>query len=322
MAALSDIHLSTVLSHHLLFNQTVSETASENMIIIVASILSLLASCDGFSATTPSITTLLENHSSQILSLKTVAEKYDSAPKDDDIFYLRYCIDSTSDEDTISKLKSNLQWREGEGKDICTAAAKAIEEATANGPWNNDPVRDMAPNAEIINKYITPTQCLTTTVNSGDLCYCIRAGKIDDAGLMDAVSLKQMTDFFLYCKEVNARIANSRSVTSDRMVSLLTANDLSGVKLIGGSADFRKALSEASTKANELYPNLAGTTFLLNLPRIMSALVKLFTPLFPDEVRKKLKFERGPLKDVVTLLEISSGEAREKFLEDIDNMME
>ena len=292
-----------------------------NMIVILASFLSLLTCCHGFSAATPSVTALLEKHASQISSLKTVGEKYDSAPKDDDMFYLRYCVDSTSDEDLISKLESNLQWREGEGKPICTAAAKAIEEATANGPWNNDPVRDMAPNAEIINNYITPAQCLTTTVKSGDLCYCIRAGKIDDAALMDAVSLKQMTDFFLYCKEVNAQVANSRSTTADKMVYLLTANDLSGVKLIGGSADFRKALSAASTKANDLYPNLAGPTFLLNLPIIMSALVKLFTPLFPDEVRKKLKFERGPLKNLDTLLEIASGEKREEFLNDIDRMM-
>lgn len=159
--------------------------------------------------------------------------------------------------------------------------------------------------------------------NAGDLCYCIRAGKIDDVALMSKVSVEEMTDFFLYAKEVNAIVANKRSEAQGRLVCVLTANDLGGVKLVGGDATFRKALSAASTKANALYPNLAGPTFLLNLPRLLSALTKLFTPLFPEEVRKKLKFERGPLENV-ELTEIShSGDQakREKFLTDIDNML-
>merc|ERR1711971_926109 len=120
-------------------------------------------------------------------------------------------------------------------------------------------------------------------------------------------------------------VANMRSEQTDKLVTVLTANDLSGVKLVGGSADFRKALSAASTKANDLYPNLSGPTFLLNLPRLLSALVKIFTPLFPDEVRKRLKFEQGPLKDVQDLTEISpSGDAsaRALFLKQIDALME
>ena len=182
----------------------------------------------------------------------------------------------------------------------------------------------MAPHASIVNKYITPSQCLTTTINTGDLCYCIRAGKIDDVALMGEVSLQQMTDFFLYCKEVNALVANMRSEEKDQLITVMTANDLAGVKLVGGDATFRKALSAASNKANELYPNLSGPTFLLNLPKLLGALVKLFTPLFPDEVRKRLKFESGPLKNVNELVEISpngNAASRELFLKQIDDLL-
>jgi CRAL/TRIO domain. len=93
---------------------------------------------------------------------------------------------------------------------------------------------------------------------------------------------------------------------------------------VGGDAAFRKALSAASNKANQLYPNLSGPTFLLNLPTLLGTLVKVFTPLFPEEVRKRLKFEQGPLKDVKELVEISpsgSVEARDLFLKQIDNLM-
>jgi hypothetical protein len=140
---------------------------------------------------------------------------------------------------------------------------------------------------------------------------------------MSEVSLEQMTEFFLYCKEVNALVANMKSEKSDQLVTVLTANDLCGVKLIGGDATFRKALSAASNKASDLYPNLSGPTFLLNLPKLLSALVKLFTPLFAEDVRKRLKFARGPLIDVTDLSEISpSGNAasRELFLEQIDEL--
>lgn len=69
-----------------------------------------------------------------------------------------------------------------------------------------------------------------------------------------------------------------------------------------GDASFRKALAEASKKSNQLYPFLAGPTLLLNLPRLLGALVKVFKPLFPATVQKKLKFEqvRGVRFSVLT----------------------
>lgn len=288
--------------------------------VLVSALLPAL--CYSFAGS--AVSTLLKENDSKISKLKDIASQYPGAPSDD-IFYLRYALSSKEDDELETQLKETLSWRNNEGQDICIAAASAVEAAMSGGKWDNEVVRDSAPNAASVNKYITPTQCLTTPVNSGDLCYCIRAGKIDDNALMNEVSLEQMTDFFLYCKEVNALVANMRSEQTDKLVTVLTANDLSGVKLVGGSADFRKALSAASTKANDLYPNLSGPTFLLNLPRLLSALVKIFTPLFPDEVRKRLKFEQGPLKDVQDLTEISpSGDAsaRALFLKQIDALME
>ena len=291
-------------------------------------IAALIQSCCAFSATTISISALLDKHADTISQLKNIAnEKFPDAAPSDSIFYLRYCLkDGSTDEELKTLLENNMKWRVNEGKDIVQAAKNAVEAATSSGSWNNDPVRDMSPHADIVNKFITPAQCLTTTLNSGDLCYCIRAGQINDVALMSELTLEQLTEFFLYVKEVNAIVANMRSLSSDKLVTVTTANDLNGVKLIGGDATFRKALSASSTKANELYPSLNGPTFLLNLPKLLGALVKLFTPLFPEEVRQRLKFERGPLNDVDNLIEISSGpmgkaEIREKFLTEIDNLL-
>jgi CRAL/TRIO domain len=292
--------------------------------------LALLPVALGFSVSNLPVSTLLSEHASTIANLKAETAKIvpnvDIEPYANDVFYLRYCLqDFESDDARLDVLKDNLKWRLGEGKAICDAAQAAIAEATskAGTSWNNDPVRKAAPNADIINNYLTTKQTMTTSTSTGDLIYCIRAGKIDDVGLMNSLDSKdQLVDFFIYCKEVNAAVANQRSLESDKLLYVLVANDLSDVKLIGGDATFRAALSEASKVTNNFYPSLNGPTLLLNLPALLGALVKIFTPLFPAEVRKRLKFERGPLKNVDDMMDISyGGSARQDFLDDIDRLV-
>ena len=68
-------------------------------------------------------------------------------------------------------LKSAVSWRRGAGKHIVDAAAEAVAKATANGGWDNDVVRDSAPHAAIINKYIGPKSVMTLSTDEGDLVY-------------------------------------------------------------------------------------------------------------------------------------------------------
>jgi len=273
-----------------------------------------------------SISELLNKYSSDISTLKETSSKFACALPENDVFYLRYCLEHDDISAAQSALESTLLWRSSsnEGKEICDAAMTAYKAATSAGGWDNDPVREAAPNAEVINEYITSNQILTTTSSKGDLVYCIRAGKIDDTSLMSRITVDQMVDFFLYCKEIQSLAANSRSLETERLVRVVTCNDLTGLKLVGGDTTFRSALSAASNKANELYPTLSGPTLLLNLPKLLGALVKIFTPLFPAPVRKKLKFERGPLdaNDVKELLDLNRNEAiRKNFLSQLDTLV-
>ncbi|EEC44647.1 predicted protein [Phaeodactylum tricornutum CCAP 1055/1] len=290
-----------------------------------------LQSAFGFSLVAPdkSVTQLLQDHAGDIANLKAAAQQQlnrDDAmaeePYCQDVFYLRYCLELKDSPSQLDLLKRNLAWREGPGRLICQKAVQAVKEATAGEGWNNEPVLAKAPFSETISMYIKPSNVLTTTSSQADLVYCIRAGSIDDNGLMKAVSVQQMTEFFLYAKEVNAIVANQRSAYLDKLLCVLTANDLSGVKLIGGSADFRKALSSSSKTATELYPATSGPTLLLNLPILLNALVKLFTPLFPPAVNARLKFAQGPLKDLNSLEEITpQGSGRVQFLRQMDDIV-
>ena len=238
-------------------------------------------------------------------------------PYSNDVFFLRYCL--KDEEDAASRLESNIKWRQGPGKLICDAAQRAIVEATKNGGWDNGPVLEAAPNSDKIRAYLKPSNIITTTTSTGDLVTCIRAGAIDDVSLMKAVSVDEMVDFFIYAREVNAAVCNTRSLHSDRLCCLLACNSLDGVKLVGGDATFRSALGQSSKQADPLYPNLSGPTLLLNLPPLLGALVKLFTPLFPPAVKERLRFEQGPLKDVDDLLRITvGGDKRKAFLADLD----
>jgi CRAL/TRIO domain len=292
----------------------------------------IVDTCNAFVVQEP-VSALLQTYADDITKLKQETQsivgekKMEQRPYNNDVFFLRYCVDDKG----IDDLQRVLSWREGDGKAICEAAVHAVQKASSSSSssrnsdswkpqWDNTPVRDGAPNAAKINPYLTPTTTLTTSTSQGDLVYCIRAGLIDDVSLMKSLdSVDELVDFFLYCKEVNAIVANDRSQQIDQLLSVITVNDLDGLKLIGGDATFRQALSAASKQANDLYPALAGPTLLLNLPRLVSALVKLFTPLFPPEVQKRLKFERGPLQNVKELIDISyGGKDRESFLKDID----
>jgi hypothetical protein len=285
-----------------------------------SNIITLPLTTQAFGVQDP-VSVLLQRHVSDISRLKeetqAIVGNIDRTPYNNDVFYLRYCIEDKG----VENLKKTLEWRQGEGKTVCEAAVAAFQAATSTGKWDNSPVRDGAPHAIGINQYITPTTTLTTSSSKGDLVYCIRAGLIDDVALMATCSVDNLVEFFLYCKEINALVANDRSLEQDKLLYVITVNDLNGLNLIGGEAKFREALSAASKKSNALYPALAGPTLLLNLPRLLSALVKIFTPLFPPEVNARLKFERGPLKDVEDLIDISyGGKDRESFLKDLDNL--
>jgi hypothetical protein len=274
------------------------------------------------------VSQLLQQYSSNINDLKAETLKAvgsaDAAaePYVNPVFYLRYCLDKEDPSEQLAKLKENLQWRQGVGKPILDAACQAVAQATASGGWNNKPVLDAAPHSAAISKFLTPVNTISTTSSNNDLVYCIRAGQIDDVGLMEAVSVDELTDFFLYVKEVNAIVVNQRSEATDKLWKVVTMNDLKGVKLIGGSATFRQALSASSKQSVNLHPATAGPTLLLNLPTLLSAIVKLFKPLFPAEVQRRLKFAQGPLKDVQSLTEITpGGSGRDQFLKQLDEIV-
>ena len=265
-----------------------------------------------------SVSTLSQNHASDIARLKEetldIVGSLDSLPYNNDVFYLRYCLEGKG----VDDLKQNLAWRLGPGKAICDAAIDSFAKATAkSGKRNDEPVHNGAPFASIINQYITPDNTLTTSSSQGDLIHCVRTGLIDDKALMSSLgSVQNLVDYFLYIKEVNALDANDRSLQQDRIASVITANDLGGTKLMGGDASFRQALNEASKQANDLYPALNGPTLLLNLPRLMSASVKLFV-----STSAKVKFEHGPLQNVQNLMDISyGGKHRDEFLQQVDKL--
>ena len=136
--------------------------------------VALLPAVKCFSLSDQPLSKLLSRHASSIAGLKDETQKIvpslDVEPYSNDVFYLRYCLqDFESDDDRLHTLKENLNWRVGDGKSICDAAQASIAEATADGKWNNDPVRNAAPHADKINPYLTTVQTITTSTSKGDL---------------------------------------------------------------------------------------------------------------------------------------------------------
>ena len=263
---------------------------------------------------------LLRQHATQIDALKQTTKHQDEN------YLLRFVLAYPDDAQKQTQAFDKVtQWRRGPRRDVCQIAERAISEATKTGKWDNKIVVESAPHAKKIMPFIGASQ-IQTIPGRGYLAYVIRASAIDEAELMASVTKEELAEFFIYAKEVNAQVALKRSAETGRFIQCVTANDLTGIGLLSGK-EFRDALSLASKETAMMYPGIAGTTVLLNLPPLLSALVKLFTPLFPKAVLDRLKFERGPLSTVSDLRELlldGQGlvpKARSAFLADLDALV-
>jgi hypothetical protein len=207
---------------------------------------------------------------------------------------LRFALAFPNQAEANRALRDTVAWRRGAGRSIVKSAAEAVTKATAGGGWDNEPVRDAAPHATAINRYITTKNILTLSSDEGNLVYVIRASLINDRELMSRVSVSQLVDFFLYVKEVHSLVANARSERSGKLCGVIFANDISGVRAIPDRR-FSEALTASSQQYEKLYPSMAGPTMILNLPFVLQAFVGLIKPLFPRSVQGRLIFESAPV---------------------------
>lgn len=262
------------------------------------------------------VKSLIDANRSRMTTLASIS------PDDSEITILRFCLQFPNQADAESALKANNRWRNGSGRNIVDSAAKAVEDATAGGGWENDVVRAAAPHATKINKFITSKNILTMSMDEGDLLYVIRASSIDDKALMDKVSVDELVEFLLYVKEVHSLIVNARTEKSGRLCGVLFANDISGIRSIPDKR-FSQALTASSQQYEQLYPYMAGPTLILNLPFILQAFVGLFKPLFPKSVQERLVFESAPslakLQDLTPLS--TSTDSRKNFLTEIKKLL-
>merc|ERR1712232_1261994 len=138
----------------------------------------------------------------------------------------------------------------------------------------------------------------------------------------DEITVEQLSEFFMYVKEIHNLVANARSERTGRLCEVVFANDITGVRKAPDSR-FSKALSSSSSQYENLYPSLAGPTMILNLPLILQAFVALFKPLFPKSVQARLKFLRAPVLAGCTELTplASEGSLKKRFIAEIDDLL-
>jgi len=272
---------------------------------------------------------LLGKNRRVVNSLASVVGSKNKDGEDDvvsEVTRLRFAMAFETGWEAKIALKDAIEYREkGKGKAIVDAAFNAFTIATSgeNGKWDNDIVRDSAPHASRINKYITPKNIISLSTADGDLLYVIRASLINDKKMMNEVTVDQLSEFFMYVKEIHNLVANQRSEQTGRLCEVIFANDITGVRKPPDSR-FSKALSSSSAQYEKLYPTLAGPTLITNLPFILQAFVSFFKPLFPKSVQKKLKFIRAPVlgsfRDLTPLADYN-GSQKKSFLAEIDKLV-
>lgn len=234
------------------------------------------------------VKSLLDANRGRVTSLASISADMS------EIALLRFALQFPIQAEAEKALRETAMWRKGAGRYIVESASKAVAEATAGGGWDNEVVRVAAPYAAAVNQFITNKNILTISMESNDLLYVIRASSIDDKKLMDKVSVEQLVEFLLYVKEVHSIIVNARSERTGRLCGVVFANDISGIRQIPDRR-FSQALTASSAQYEKLYPSLAGTTMILNLPFLLQAFVGLLKPLFPKSVQDRLVFKSAPV---------------------------
>jgi len=269
------------------------------------------------------LSTLLTSKRSTVDFLSTVSPVAGVGDPIPELTRLRFALAFKTQAEAARSLKETLKYRRGEGKPMIDAARDAVAKATEGGGWDNEPVRLAAPHADRINRFITPKNILTLSTDDGDLLYVIRASLIDDRKLMDLVSVEEMTEFFLFVKEVHNLVADARTLRTGRMCEVIFANDISGVRKPPDKR-FSQALTASSQQYETLYPALAGPTMILNLPGILQAFIGLIKPLFPKTVQERLCFKKAPVlarQKELSPLAVSGGGERERFLAEIKRLL-
>jgi len=268
-------------------------------------------------STERNVEALLRQNRRKVDSLASVSEDVSELTR------LRFALAFDTLGEARSALTEAISYRsKGRGKEIVDAATEAYETAAIGGGWDNEIVRNAAPHASIINKYISSKNIVTVSTGNDDLVYVIRASAIDDKKMMDEVTVTQLSEFFMYVKEIHNLVANYRSIKNGRLCEVIFANDITGVRKAPDSR-FSKALSSSSSQYEKLYPSLAGPTMILNLPIILQAFVALFKPLFPKTVQARLKFLRAPVLGSLSELTplTSDSNTRQRFINEIDNLL-
>ena len=69
---------------------------------------------------------------------------------------------------------------------------------------------------------------------------------------MSEVSQDELSDFFVFAKELNGRVALARSEATGKLIGLVTANDLSGISLTG-SGEFRSGIYSLEQKVSDVF---------------------------------------------------------------------
>merc|ERR1712151_97158 len=268
-------------------------------------------------STERNVEALLKQNRRKIDSLASVSDDVS------EITRLRFALAFDSVREAKSALTEAISYRsKGRGKEIIDAATDAYTTAAIGGGWDNDIVREAAPHANKINKYISSKNIVTVSTANDDLVYVIRASAIDDKKMMDDVSVTELSEFFMYVKEIHNLVANDRSIKNGRLCEVIFANDITGVRKAPDSR-FSKALSSSSSQYENLYPSLAGPTMILNLPLILQAFVALFKPLFPKTVQARLKFLRAPvLANLPELTPLTTDpNTKRRFINEVDSLL-
>ncbi len=191
----------------------------------------------------------------------------------DDVFLLRYILSHKTAAAAAPHVRATLAWR-AENADVL---ARLGEEG-----------RRGIPHADTFLKFQTVGD--TDMRFGGWTTFVVRTAHSDLPALMSALTVKQVSDYLTFSKELQWRECDRLSRETNVLVKNLSIIDMNGFSFFGADRRFFKALGDSSKQSAVLYPQLLGATICVNAPSFMQLLVSAFSPFFPKSFLDKQRF--------------------------------
>ena len=194
----------------------------------------------------------------------------------DDLFLLRFCLSHKADVDTAVKaLRASTDFRVKHAETL----------AKLRDGWQH-------PDEALLHIF-APAALHAKAAKDGSPVMLIRSGIADVDRAMKYVGAERIKTAMIFQKEIMYARCDKETRARGRLVKVISINDMAGLGFTDFNRGFMGVMGEAVKEMEFVYPQLLGTTIIVNPPFFMRAMMAVAQLVLPQSTFEKIKVCRG-----------------------------